>query len=398
MATAEKIQIKDICEKVSSGGTPARNRPEYFELNGNGHLWVKSKELLEKGISDTEEKISDLGLKNSSAKIYPVNTVLVAMYGVNAGQLGWLKKPASVNQAVCALLVDHKKANWTFVYYSLLQSRQDLISQARGAAQPNLNKEMVENFEIPMFNSLETQSRIASVLAAYDDLIEINEKRIKALEEMAGRLYTEWFVKFKFPGHEKVKMIDSGTEFGLIPEGWAIKKFYDVVNNLDSKRKPISSMKRQEIQGKYPYYGAAKIIDQINDYIFDGRYLLIAEDGSVITPDGKPMMQFIDEKFWVSNHAHVVQGRLLSTEILFLRLQRFNIKSLITGSAQPKITKDNMSRILFIVPGEKVKNAFTSIVSFYFDEIFNVQKQKKELSKIRDLLIPQLVTGKRELK
>jgi len=102
----------------------------------------------------------------------------------------------------------------------------------------------LENLQVEVPN-LPTQTLIASVLSTYDDLIENNEKRIKTLEEMASRLYTEWFVKFQFPGHEKVKMVDSGTEFGLIPEGWAIKKFYDVVNNLDSKRKPISSMKRQ---------------------------------------------------------------------------------------------------------------------------------------------------------
>lgn len=397
MAIFQKVKLKDVCEKIASGGTPSRKRLDYFN-SGTGHLWVKSKELLEKGISNTEEKISETGLQNSSAKYYPANTVLIAMYGVNAGQLAWLKIPATINQAVCALVVDAKKADWKFLYYSLLESRQELISQAKGAAQPNLNKYMVENFETLICTDKAIQAHIASILSSYDDLIENNEKRIKALEEMAQLLYAEWFVKFKFPGHEKVKMVDSGTEYGKIPQGWEVKKFYDVVNNLDSKRKPISSMKRQAMQGEYPYYGAAKIIDRVNDYIFDGRYLLIAEDGSVITSDGKPMLQFVDEKFWVSNHAHIVQGKLLPTEILYLRLRRFDIKPLITGSAQPKITKDNLSRVLLIVPDEKIKNMFADIVTHYFDEIFNLQKQNQNLSQTRDLLIPQLVTGKRELK
>src|SRR3989338_5880033 len=123
MSSFTKEKLKNISTKIASGGTPARNHQEYYDLSGSGYLWVKSKELLEKGIENTEERISELGLENSSAKLYPANTVLVAMYGVNAGQLGWLKNPATVNQAVCALLVDPHKADWKFVYYSLLEGR-----------------------------------------------------------------------------------------------------------------------------------------------------------------------------------------------------------------------------------------------------------------------------------
>lgn len=317
------------------------------------------------------------------------------------GEVGLLRTDDKVflGQRLVSYRADPKKLDNKFLFYSFLS--HDLVSQIESLGSGSTVKHMrvpdAEKLTILM-PEIETQKKISSVIASYDDLIENNEKRIKALEEMAQLLYIEWFVKFKFPGHEKVKMVDSGTEYGVIPEGWEVKKFYDVVNNLDSRRKPISSMKRQEMKGNFPYYGAAKIIDQINNYIFDGRYLLIAEDGSVITPDGKPMLQFVDEKFWVSNHAHIVQGNLLSTEILYLRLKRLNIGPLITGSAQPKITKDNLSRVLFIVPDKSTRNLFTEIVGHFFDEVFNLQKRIKNLSKVRDLLITQLVTGKRNLK
>jgi len=316
------------------------------------------------------------------------------------GQVGYV----NTNDKIClgqrVVLIRPKKVDSRYLLYQLISpsiQRQFKQSENSGATVSNLRIPLIENtiVQTPDFS---IQKNIASVLSAYDDLIENNEKRIKILEEMAERLYREWFVKFQFPGHEKLCLIDSGTEYGKIPEGWEVKRFYDVVKNFDSKRKPISSIKRQEIQGIYPYYGAAKIIDYVNNYIFDGRYLLIAEDGSVITPDGKPMLQFVDEKFWVSNHAHIIQGEIISTEMIYLRMRQFSVSSLITGAAQPKITKENLSRVLFLIPNNEIKIRFGSLVKNLFDQVFNIERQNKILSKTRDLLIPQLVTGKREVK
>jgi Restriction endonuclease S subunits len=153
------------------------------------------------------------------------------------------------------------------------------------------------------------------------------------LEEMARSIYREWFVKFRFPGHEQAQMVDS--ELGLIPEGWEVKKFGEVSLNFDNKRKPLSSLQRAKISGKYPYYGAAKIFDYINNYIFEGRYLLVAEDGSVITKDRRPVLQLVDEKFWVNNHTHVIQGKEpISTNYLYLFMSDLDISGYITGAAQ----------------------------------------------------------------
>jgi type I restriction enzyme S subunit len=116
--------LESICSRISSGGTPSRKNAAYFADNPGAHLWVKSKELLDCSISDTEERISDEGLKNSSAKYYPAHSVLVAMYGANVGQLGWLRTPATVNQAICGLVVDDLKADWRSCF-SLLHTRSD---------------------------------------------------------------------------------------------------------------------------------------------------------------------------------------------------------------------------------------------------------------------------------
>jgi type I restriction enzyme S subunit len=208
-----------LCSLISSGGTPSRKRTDFYTDGLDGHLWVKSKELLDRSIEDTEEKITDEGLDSSSAKYFPADTVLIAMYGANVGQLGWLKRPATVNQAVCGLVVNKEIASSRFVFYAFLQTREALAAKAQGAAQQNLNQGLIREFRIPS-PPLPTQQKIAAILSAYDDLIENNLRRIKILEEMAQNLYREWFVKFRFPGHKHARLTDSAL--GKIPEGWKV--------------------------------------------------------------------------------------------------------------------------------------------------------------------------------
>jgi len=394
MATFQKVKLGEIAQVIDC----PHSTPKWVD---DGIFAVRNFNLSNGKI--VKEKISyvdEVTFTERTRRAVPKKGDCILSREAPIGSVGYV----NTNEKMClgqrvVLIQPNDNIDSRFLLYQLLSSdiqNQFRQSDGSGSTVSNLRIPLIKNTKISS-TDIDSQKIISSTIGTYDDLIENNEKRIKALEEMAQLLYTEWFVKFKFPGHEKVKMVDSGTEYGLVPEGWEVKKFYDIVDNFDSKRKPISSMKRQEMQGKYPYYGAAKVIDYVNDYIFDGRYLLIAEDGSVITPDGKPMLQFVDEKFWVSNHAHIVQGKLLSTEILYLRLRRFNIKPLITGSAQPKITKDNLSRVLFIIPDDSVKNMFTVKVGHYFDKIFNLQKQKANLRQFRDLLLPELICGKVDL-
>ena len=391
MSTFQPVKIKSVCEKVASGGTTSRKRADYF-TNMGGHLWVKSKELLEKGIADTEEKITKEGLQNSSAKLYPANTVLVAMYGVNAGQLGWLERPATVNQAICALVINPKRADWRFVYYSLLQSRQNLISQARGGAQPNLNKEMVENFEISMTSDLPTQTRIASVLSAYDDLIENNEKRIKALEEMAELLYTEWFVKFKFPGHEKIKLVDSGTSYGKIPEGWKIKKFAEIFDIKYGKNLPTSKINDT---GKYKVYGAGGVIGYYDQKNIETKTSLVTCRGN-----GSGTVWRTSGEGFVTNNAFTINGKenFIVFEFIFNTLKNCNINSSISGSAQPQITIENINFVQLLIPPKDLVCEYVNQVKNNYVLSDELRNNNQNLSNIRDLLIPQLVTGKRELK
>ena len=114
----------------------------------------------------------------------------------------------------------------------------------------------------------------------------------------------------------------------------------------DSKRIPLSSLEREKRRGAYPYYGATGIIDYVDDYLFDGRYILLAEDGSVQTKDGKPVLQLPNGKFWVSNHAHIItNSNLVDFDYLYYLLSNTNITSIITGAVQPKVSQFNLMNL-----------------------------------------------------
>jgi type I restriction enzyme S subunit len=138
------------------------------------------------------------------------------------------------------------------------------------------------------------------------------------------------------------------TEIGMIPENWEVTTVPYIASNFDNRRKPLSSAEREKMKGKYPYYGAAGIIDYINEFKYDGIYLLIAEDGTVTSDGSKPMLQLSKGKFWVSNHAHVLQCEYYEdTLFLYYQLKNTSITPFITGAVQPKLSQENLNKIKF---------------------------------------------------
>ena len=148
--------------------------------------------------------------------LLPPETVLLAMYGdgKTMGSVGLVRTPAATNQACCAMVTDPEKCDPKFLLYSLVYFKPALLKLAISGAQRNLNGKSIKQFAIGA-PPVAVQTRIASILSAYDDLIENNTRRIAILEEMARRIYEEWFVRFRFPGHEGVRMVES--ELGLVP-------------------------------------------------------------------------------------------------------------------------------------------------------------------------------------
>jgi len=167
---------------------------------------------------------------------------------------------------------------------------------------------------------------------------------------------------------------------------------------FDSKRIPLAGQERAKRKGPYPYYGAAALMDWVDDYIFDGVYLLMGEDGSVADASGYPITQYVWGKIWVNNHAHVLQGRNgISTEHLMLALKGVNIQPFITGAVQAKLSQSNMWRIQFLMPTQSVASAFADLISPMFAKIRANSEQAQTLANLRDTLLPRLISGQLRL-
>ena len=400
-----KTKIKTTWQKVKLGNIADLNmgqspKSEFYNDIGEGLPFFQ-------GVKDFgERKPTETMYCSKPAKIVQTGDVLISVRAP-VGDINIAEKESCIGRGVAGIRAKDK--NNEFIYYLLLNFKDYIRSYSGGTTYESINKDALRDLQFLVPENSVIRKQIADVLSAYDDLIENNTKRIKILEQIAQAIYKEWFVYFRFPGHEKaksrserssatgIKMIDSKTEFGKIPEGWEIENLGSVAENYDSKRRPVSKMKRQTMQGEIPYYGAAKIIDYVNDHIFDGKYLLLAEDGSVITKSGNPVLQFVNEKFWANNHTHILQGVRVSTEYLYLYLSGLSIQGYITGVAQPKINQDNLNRILVLVPKGEVAKKFNELAEPIFEEVWKLKETIIKLQKVRDLLLPKLVEGEIEV-
>ncbi|MBX9076057.1 restriction endonuclease subunit S [Streptococcus anginosus] len=291
-------------------------------------------------------------------------------------------------------IIPNKDFNNTYLYYALKANKFSLYCVLRGqgaANQASITLDTIFSFKFKA-HAFSEQKKIADILSVYDNLIKNNNKRIKLLEKMAENLYKEWFVRFRFPGYENLEFV------GTLPIGWQYQPISESMDFFDSKRVPLSSKQRDEMEKIYPYYGAAKLMDYVDDYLFDGEYLLLGEDGTVVTTDGFPVLQLVNDKFWVNNHAHVIRGKgNISTRFLYLTFCRFPITGVVTGSAQPKISKGRLEKLKILVPDAITMEHFNNLINPMFDEINVLKKQLIRITKQRDMLLPRLMSGKLEV-
>jgi type I restriction enzyme S subunit len=224
--------------------------------------------------------------------------------------------------------VNDIKSDFQYFYY-LLQTL-NLYNLNQDSAVPGLNKNIAYSQSV-ILPPLPQQQSIASILSSLDNLIELNTKLNKKLEEIAQAIFKQWFIDFNFPDENGNPYKDSGgemidSEMGLIPKGWRVGELGEMYNIFDSKRIPLSSQVRAQMEKIYPYYGATTLIDYVDSYLFDGIYILMGEDGTVSDNRGYPILQYVWGKFWANNHTHVLQGNNnYSTEYLYCLFKNTNV-------------------------------------------------------------------------
>lgn len=237
---------------------------------------------------------------------------------------------------------------------------------------------------IPEF---EIQKKIVSILRAIDDKISLNNHINNNLEQQAKALYKDWFFDFS-----------PFSSDGNFPDGWRLGTVGDIIHLHDSKRVPLSGAERDKMAKVYPYYGATSLMDYVDNYLFDGIYLLLGEDGTVVDSLGFPILQYVYGQFWVNNHAHIITGKEgFSVEELYLFFSLTNIKSIVTGAVQQKVSQQNLKKVPAIIPSKEALKTFDEIIQPIFAQIRNLRDENANLAQLRDSLLPKLMSGELDI-
>ncbi len=274
--------------------------------------------------------------------------------------------------------IDSEKADSRFVFFQL--QHPDTVGwvekHAVGATMLNLNTTILSSVPIRL-PALEIQKRIADILSAYDDLIENNQKQIKLLEEVAQRLYKEWFVDLRFPGHENTKIVDG------VPEGWHWGLLQELINvnyGKDHKKAPES--------GDVSVYGSGGLMRKCNKSLFSGEAVLIPRKGSLNN------IMYVDETFWTVDTMFYATMKQPHTAIfVYFFVKSFDMYSMNIGAAVPSMTTKILDAMNVLIPKDEILGKFDKQAKVCFDKIKTLQRQNEQLRKARDLLLPKLMSG-----
>jgi type I restriction enzyme S subunit len=290
------------------------------------------------------------------------------------GRVAWAPDPIDfcIAQDMVALQVDENKIEPKYLFAALRSNtiQGEIENLHVGSLIPHFKKGDFGRLLIPIPEP-ETQKFIGDLYFDISLKIDLLHRNNKSLEEMAETLIKE-----------------SCKSFKTILLG-------DVIEIYDNKRIPLSSIQRaQKKEGKlYPYYGAATIMDYVNDFIFDGDYILVGEDGTVQTEDGYPILQRLQGKAWVNNHTHVISAKApFNNDLLEMILKNTSVSHIVTGAVQPKINQGSLKNLELLMPENNIENLCLSI-STLMSKRKNNNKQIGSLSITRDTLLPKLMSG-----
>ena len=330
---------------------------------------------------------------------------LVSCSGVNYGAIYQLKgeiENGVINQALLRIRLNHNLIDDNYFLYYFKTYIVKAITKGTGDSTiPNFpSMDFIKNIDIEI-PTLNIQKQIGYTLKNIDDKIELNNKINAELEAMAKTIYDYWFLQFEFPNEEGKPYKSSGGKMVWneelkreLPEGWNLCTIKDISICHDSKRIPLSNKERERIKGNIPYYGATGIMGYVNQYIFEGNYVLVAEDGSIMNENGNPVLQRIYGKTWVNNHAHVLEPtNNYSCKLLMMILKDIPVVAIKTGSIQSKINQDNLNRVKILSIPEKLKKQINTILNNIDKKILLNKRENRELISLRDFLLPLLMNG-----
>ena len=394
-----KAQRLNECVKFLSGGTPNKGKPEFWD----GEIpWVSSAEMTERFLNDTSLRISQAGL-DAGSRLVPAGTTFAVVRGMSLAKefrISLAQRSMAFNQDVKAL-IPKSGFDGRFIFYSLSAHAKAIRDLATEAAHGTKKLEMdrLENYVIDVPDDIETQRIVASVAYAYDDLIATNQRRIALLEDAARRLYREWFVHLRFPGHESVPVKDG------VPEGWSQGSAYDFISIL-SGGTPKTGVEHYW-GGDIPFFtpkdspdafyviGTEKTLTESGLASCNSR--LFAKNTTFITARGTVGKVALAQKPMAMNQScyALVPKQDYDNLFLFAAIKNAveHFKQVAVGGVFDAIIVDTFKVIPFVLPDTAVTQAFGNAVRPLFQQVETLLLQNMQLARARDLLLPKLMSG-----
>lgn len=396
-----KWEKKTLDELGTVGRGRSKHRPRNDpKLFGGKYPFIQTADVKNANfyIINFSSTYNEEGLAQS--KLWPAGTLCITI-AANIADTGILAIPACFPDSIMGFVANEEIADTRFVKYcfDVLQKECKQISQ--GTAQDNLSWEKLSTIKF-LVPPLQTQKRIASILSAYDDLIENNKKQIKLLEEAAQRLYKEWFVDLRFPGHEYVKVVDG------VPEGWESCKLRDV-----------AEINGRNIDENYPYdkinyidIGSVRngrILEKTNYNLEEapGRAKRIVQDGDVIWGMVRPNLRAYamvlnpDKNDVFSTGFAVLTSKKVPFSFLYCNVTTEEFVGYLVnctnGAAYPAVKPIHFEEYNVSIPQNNLLNKFHNITEPYFRKIYYLNKQISSLREARDRLLPKLMSGEIEV-
>ncbi len=357
-----------------------RNEPSLF---GGKYPFIQTGDVksAEFYISQYSQTYSEKGLAQS--KLWKKGTLCITI-AANIAETAILNIDACFPDSIIGFVADEKKSYVKFIKYHFDLLKLHLQSISQGTTQDNLSQEKLLKFDFTVPIDVKHQQRIASVLSAYDDLIEVNNQRIKLLEQTARELYKEWFVRMRFPGFKQAKFKKG------IPDKWGIEKVKNVVN----RHKFGKTYKIEELEE----LGKVIVIDQSTKALLGYHnnkpdHKASAEKPMIIFGDHTCKMQLMVEDFSLAENVIPVSSKN-EMPIYFLY---YLIESLVETTEYKRHWNDLITKPVLITT-EDLQEKFSEIVKPFFQQINILNKQNIQLRQIRDRLLPRLISGKLEVK
>jgi len=355
-------------------------------------------------ILDNVNRVSDETYKAWTKRAIPQTDDLILAREAPIGNVAIIlsNQKVCLGQRTVLIRPEKNQVDSQYICYLLLgdEIQGKIISLSNGATVNHLNMRDIRNLELPKLPPLPTQRKIAAILSAYDDLIENNTRRIKILEEMAQALYSEWFVKFMFPGHEKVKMVES--ELGMVPEGWEVKNVFDLADvsygmPLKSKSFSIEKEGTPVIRIRDIPNGETKTFtteEADEKYVVENGDILVGMDGD------------FHMSIWSGGRAYQNQRvarfkskGLIGNYYLFLSLiepiRFFDLT--IVGTTVAHLGDKHIKTIKILLPSKKILELAIKEIEPLAIMQLNLKLKNRNLHRTRDLLLPKLISGEVEV-